>query len=103
MRATQVAGRLRRVEALQTPRTHPLELDTVAAEPNGRSVRLRTSGRLALARGVSQGLSTTFTHSSRLCLKVSYPVGASSSDMRCVTMKLGSISPFSTRSSSGRR
>ncbi len=49
------------------------------------------------------GVSTTFSQSSRLCLNSSYPSGASSSAMRWVITKLGSISPRWIRYSKGCR
>ncbi len=50
-----------------------------------------------------QGFRTTLMHSSCLSRNVRYAAGASSSGSRCVIRKLGSISPFWMRSSSGRR
>ena len=49
-----------------------------------------------------QVFSTTFMHSSSLRTNMSNPSGAWSSRMRCVMTKLGSISPRSIRSRSGR-
>lgn len=45
--------------------------------------------------------STTFSQPSSLARNISYPRAASDSGKRCVTTKLGSISPRSIRSSSG--
>src|SRR3954453_6126607 len=47
-------------------------------------------------------LRTTFVQSSSLCLNISKPCGASCSGSRWLITKLGSISPRSMRSSSGR-
>jgi hypothetical protein len=48
-----------------------------------------------------QGLRTTFSQLSCLCLKMSYPCGASCSGSRCVITRVGSISPRSIRCRSG--
>ena len=53
--------------------------------------------------GDDHGFSTTFTQLSVLSRNMRNARGASSSGSVCVMTKLGSISPFCTRSSSGRR
>jgi len=63
------------------------------------------NGSLRRGRGATEaiiyGFNTTLIQSSCLFLNVSYISGASSRRMRWVMTKLGSISPFCTRSSNG--
>jgi hypothetical protein len=64
------------------------EMDEKPAQP-GHEIAQGRAGILC-----RYGFSTTLIQSSSLFKKMSYPLGASSSRMRWVMIKLGSISPF---------
>jgi hypothetical protein len=101
---------LKLVEGVKQISSEAVEAErAVGAEAGGTSAAAAPTALTALTPlplfplipPATQALNTTFSQLSSLFRNISYPRAASFSGSRWVMTKLGSISPFKTRSSSG--